>query len=334
MKKIVCLTIVCCTFQKALPQVPVIPDSSRNWTVHFQLSTVYQSHNAFSPKYSGPNSLDTAHEEALSLTTTLFLGRRLWKGAAVYFNPEVTGGTAFSKTTGIAGFPNGEIYRIGNPKPTLFIARAYLEQVIPLNDSGVDMMGDDKNQLRGMQPASRIVLRVGKFCISDFFDNNSYNHDARSQFLNWSLMSSGSWDFPADTRGYTGGIVAELIKPSWAVRFAAVQVPRIANGLPMDWNLLKGHSETLEFEQKWHVQHHPGAIRATGFITFSRAPFYTDAIKAMREDSVKSAYLIAVLSGNQEAAAYGGAKYGFGISAEQEVARGVGVFAKIGRAHV
>src|SRR5579859_164444 len=89
----------------AIPQSP--GDSTEKWTTHFQLTTVYQSHQAFHPKYSGPNSLDTAHEEAYSLTTTLFIGRRLWKGTALYFNPEMTGGSGLSKTTGIAGFPNG-----------------------------------------------------------------------------------------------------------------------------------------------------------------------------------------------------------------------------------
>ncbi|PSL42703.1 carbohydrate-selective porin (OprB family) [Chitinophaga niastensis] len=328
MKKIFYLVFIFCISQNAFSQT--VSDSSKKWTAHFQLTSVYQSHNSFSPKYSGVNSLDTAQEEALSLTTTLFLGRRLWKGAAIYFNPEISGGSGLSKTTGIAGFPNGEIYRVGNPKLTLFIARAYLEQTFAVGNSSDEFQEDGKNQLATMLPSSRITIRVGKFCISDFFDNNSYNHDARSQFLNWSMMSNGSWDFPADTRGYTKGIEIELVKPAWAIRFAAVQVPKIANGLPMDWNLLKGNSETLEYERKWHVQHHPGAIRATGFMTFSKAPYYKDAIDAIHTgDTARSAYLIGVLSGNTEATSYGGVKYGFGINGEQEVANGVGVFTRI-----
>lgn len=305
-------------------------DSSSKWSSHFQLTTVYQSHNAFHAKYSGPNSLDTAHEEAMSLTTTLFLGRKLWKGASIYFNPEISGGSGLSKSTGVAGFPNGEIYRVGNPKPTLFIARAYLEQTIPLGQTDYELQPDDQNQLAGRIPSSRFTFRVGKFCISDFFDDNTYNHDARSQFLNWSLMAHGSWDFPADTRGYTKGIEMELVKPKWALRFAAVQVPRIANGLPMDWHLLKANSETLEFERKWRVHDHPGVLRATGFITFSKAPAYKDAIEAIYvKDTARSTHLVDVLSGNAEGNTYGGVKYGFGLNAEQEIAGGVGVFARM-----
>ncbi|MEJ7660684.1 MAG: hypothetical protein WKG07_14250 [Hymenobacter sp.] len=67
-----------------------------------------------------------ARENAkLSLTTTLFIGRRLWKNAAVYFNPEVAGGSGLSGATGIGGAPNGETFRIGDPAPQVYLARLY-----------------------------------------------------------------------------------------------------------------------------------------------------------------------------------------------------------------
>ncbi|MFK5047948.1 cell envelope biogenesis protein OmpA, partial [Klebsiella pneumoniae] len=68
-----------------------------------------------------------------------------------------------------------------------------------------------------------------KFSVADFFDNNNYCKDPRTQFLNWSLWANGAWDYPANTRGYTFGVVAELIKPLWSLRFSSVAVPRIAN---------------------------------------------------------------------------------------------------------
>ena len=58
-----------------------------------------------------------AKKAKLSLTTTVFIGRRLWRGAAVYFNPEVAGGSGLSGATGIGGAPNGETFRIGDPAP-------------------------------------------------------------------------------------------------------------------------------------------------------------------------------------------------------------------------
>ena len=304
-------------------------DSVANWTIHAQVTTVYQYHPAFHADYSGINSLSNKPAGALSLTSTLFLGRKLWKGAAIYINPELSGGTGLSGAHGAAGFPNGEIYRVGNPQPTPFIARLFIQQIIKLKNSGYDVQSTDVNQLAGKVPAQRVVVTVGKFCLSDFFDGNNYDHDARSQFLNWSLMASGSWDFPADTRGYTSGFVVEVIKPLWAVRFSAVMVPRQANALKMDWQLNKANSETVEYEKDWSYKGHPGVLRATGFINFTRAPKYKEVINAMQTgDTAEADYLIDIISGQTTWDTFGGIKYGFGLNIEQDMGYGIGLFAR------
>lgn len=304
-------------------------DSIANWTIHAQITTVYQYHPAFHADYSGVNSLNSNADGALSLTSTIFAGRKLWKGAAIYLNPEISGGMGLSGAHGVAGFPNGEIYRVGSPTPTPFIARLFIQQVIALKNCGYEVQPTDQNQLAGKTPTSRVVITVGKFCLSDFFDDNSYDHDARSQFLNWSLMASGSWDFPADTRGYTSGFVVEAIKPLWAIRFSAVMVPRQANALQMDWQLNKANSETLEFEQHWNVKGHEGVVRATGFITFSRAPYYKNAIQAIENhDTAEANLLIGVISSQITWDTFGGIKYGFGLNLEQDFGYGIGVFAR------
>ena len=38
---------------------------------------------------------------------------RLWKGGELYADPEASGGAGVSSATGMAGFPNGEITRVG-----------------------------------------------------------------------------------------------------------------------------------------------------------------------------------------------------------------------------
>ncbi|MEI6184530.1 MAG: carbohydrate porin [Bacteroidota bacterium] len=306
-----------------LSQVKTNPVS--NWTTHFQTTIVYQHQNSFAAKYSGQNSLDTNANEAYSQTSTFYFGRKLWKGASFYLNPEIAGGTGISHVVGLAGATNGETYKVGNPTPTMFIARGYLQQIIPLGNAKNEYQADGVNQLADSIPASRLVFSAGKFCIADFFDDNTYNHDARSQFLNWSIMAHGAWDFPADVRGYTSGIVVELIKPTWSLRFAAVRVPLLANGLSMDWTISKANSETLELEKKWTLHKRPGAVRATTFITFSRAPEYKSAINDLKNgDSTR----LLVLTGKKEWDNYEGRKVGFAINIEQEIANGIGMFAR------
>jgi high affinity Mn2+ porin len=301
--------------------------TSKGWTTHFQLTAVEQYHGNYHFPYSGHSSLDSNAERAISLTTTLFIGRRLWKNAAIIFNPEIVAGSGLSSSKGFAGFPNGEIYRIGNPLPTPFMARGYFQQTFPLKGSKDVYQPDDINQLQGMVPDSRITVNVGKFCLADFFDDNSYDHDARSQFLNWSLMANGAWDFAADTRGYTSGAEVELVKPQYAIKFAITQMSKTANALDMDYNLLKSNALALEFSTKYKILALPGIIRITGFRNDSRAPSYKAATAALLRGDSSYVY---VLSGQIPGFKYGGIKYGYGINIEQPLTKTIGAFFRYG----
>ena len=142
----------------------------------------------------------------------------------MYFNPEVVGGSGLSGSRGVAGFVNGETFRIGDPAPKLYLARLYLRQVLALG-AGTAADEDDLSQLVGSRPTHYLALNLGKFSAADFFDQNSYSHDPRIQFLNWSLMSAGAWDYAANTRGYTVGGVLEYVTPAFALRLGSTLMP-------------------------------------------------------------------------------------------------------------
>ena len=299
-----------------------------NWTFHFQLTVISQSHSGFFAPYSGTNSLNNSAETgATSVTSTLFIGRKLWKGSAVYMNPELSGGSGLSYALGVAGALNGETYRIGDPAPSLSIARAYVQQNIPLGQTDYVNVGDDVNQVAGRIPINRITINAGKFSISDFFDRNSYSHDPRTQFLNWSLMSNGAWDYPANTKGYTWGIVIELIKPSWRFAISTVAVPKIANHPQMEYVFGKAHSETAEFDKKINFNGRHGVISILASYTASRAPSYKDGLTALTDGDTT---LLNVISGNAEGMTYGGRKTGICLNLEQELSNSLGFFARIG----
>lgn len=298
------------------------------WTNHFQLTVIAQRHSAFQAPYKGDKSLaDTAEPTATSLTTTLFLGRKLWKGAAFYFNPEASGGKGLSFATGVAGALNGETYRVGDVAPQVFVARAYLQQHIPLGKTKYEFAADDFNQVADSVPVNRITISAGRFAVSDFFDNNSYSKDPRSQFFNWSLWANGAWDYPANTRGYTYGIVAELIKPKWSLRFSSVAVPRLANFHLMEYRFNGAHSETLEFERKFSINNKPGAVRLIVSSSHTQAPSYESGIKAI---SSGNQYLLDVIQGDKEHKQYGGHKYALGLNIEQQISENAGIFSRIG----
>jgi high affinity Mn2+ porin len=302
-------------------------DSLGKWSSHFQFTSIEQGHPSFHSVYAGQNSLHSVSEKNLSATATLYLGRKLWKGASLFLDAEIAGGGGVSSALGLAGAANGETFRIGNPAPALYMARGFFEQIIPLRKSSFESRRGEKNQLAENISPSRITITAGKFSLADFFDDNAYSHDPRSEFMNWALMDNGAWDYPANTRGYTWGVVAELTEPGYAIRLSSVLVPKIANSEVFDPSIAKANGETAEFEKKFKIKSLPGNLRILGYMNFTRAPGYTSATSELKEgDST----LARVVNGKTAGTQYGGLKYGIGISFNQQLSRKIGIFSRAG----
>jgi len=260
-------------------QIPAIPDSSANFNsdFHFQLTTVTQYHPSFRAPYTGLNSLQTAEENATTLTSTFFWGIAVGKLFEFYVNPEIAGGAGLSSAKGIAGFTNGEAFRVGNPAPTIYMARAYIRRSFNLGGER-DYFGESANQVNKTRTKKYFDLVVGKFSIADFFDNNKFSHDPRSQFFNWSLMSGGGWDYPANVRGYTWGAMAEFGTESFKARFATVMVPTEANGNKMDTRIGQARSHALETERRVILFGQQGTIRTLLYYTIAHMGSYNESI--------------------------------------------------------
>ncbi|MFD0794598.1 carbohydrate porin [Mucilaginibacter litoreus] len=289
---------------------------NQRFNVHFQQTIISQYKPAFSASYTGNNSLITNQETQTSLTTTLFGGARLWKGAEAYFNPEMSGGSGLSKTLGIAGFPNGETFRVGGAEPKIYIARLYFTQTFDWG-SDKEYVNDDVNQLGGWKSKRYLKLTAGKFGMADFFDGNEFSHDARSQFMNWSLMDNAAWDYPANTRGYVFGAIAELGQPNWALRFAFTMTTTTANGAIWDERLGRANTQTLEYEKRYTLDGHNGTVRLLAFRNNGKMGVYRQAFNSNPAAPDVDA-----------TQAYGRHKYGFSISADQYLTNDFGVFAK------
>ena len=302
-------------------------DSLEKWSCHFQFTDIVQGHPAFHTQYSGRNSLHDTSETAMSVTSTLYIGRKLWKGAAIFVDPEIAGGKGMSYALGLAGAANGETFRVGNPAPALYMARGYFEQHFALRKKCTTEHCDgEQNQLADNIPTSRITVTLGKFSLADFFDDNAYGHDPRSEFMNWALMDNGAWDYPANTRGYTWGGVVEIIEPTYAIRLSSVLVPKLANSQVYDLNIKKASGNTAEYERKFKIKNHPGNLHFLGYANYSLAPSYKTAISEIKKgDSA----MINVIDGTATGAQYG-VKYGFGISFNQELTNNIGIFSRVG----
>lgn len=221
---------------------------NKKLSLHVQATVIPQYHFKFNSPYSGANSLIPKEGVKASLTTTLFINYHPFKNTYIIFNPEAAGGKGLSKTLGIAGFPNGEIYRVGNPAPQPYIARLYVEYRFPLTNRR-SVRSVEPDSVKRVVPSEYISVSAGKFSITDFFDGSDISHDPRLQFLNWSLMASGAWDYPANVRGYTMGVVGQAFLNNWKIRTAITGVPIEANGKELQFKGKDAVGTALEVER-------------------------------------------------------------------------------------
>lgn len=98
------------------------------WNLHGQATTVTQTHGTFTSPYKGPESLQSKRETATSFTTTLMAGWRPFQDTEAYLDLEGAAGKGVSGVLGMAGAPNGETYRVGNPDFRMAVARVFLRQ--------------------------------------------------------------------------------------------------------------------------------------------------------------------------------------------------------------
>jgi hypothetical protein len=302
------------------PDAPV-PQSSENWNLYYQATSIGQRHGMFDSPYQGPLSFRDATEQDASLTTTLFLGFRLGEGTQIVFNPEIAGGKGLSNVDGIANAPNGELPRVASATPKPYLARLYISHDFGFG-SAKEHFESDENQLAGDRPMTRFTITAGRFSETDFFDDNNYSHDPRTQFMAWGLMYNGAWDYPADTRGYTWGIVNEFHTRNWSLRFGSAAEPRVANGGRFDRRLLADQGNTFEEERRYAIAGRAGALRVLQFFNHTRSGSYAQAVQLAEQTGTTPVV--------QAIRRPGTLKYGTGVSFDQELPRDVGVFSRLG----
>ena len=138
----------------------------RNWSLHGQLTYVEQGYFAFHSPYEGPSSLSGASQMRNTASATVFLGRRLWSGGEIFFNPELMQGFGLSNVHGVAAFPNGEAQKSSFRFPRFNAARLFLSQTFGFG-GGKEIALDGPNQLAGERSVSRLTVTVGKFAVLD-----------------------------------------------------------------------------------------------------------------------------------------------------------------------
>jgi high affinity Mn2+ porin len=289
-----------------------------NWIVRGQTTFVSQYDPPFHAPYSGANSL-TPNTGRETWDATLYAGRPLWEGAEFWINPEIDQGFGLSNTLGVAGFTSGEAYKVGFTNPYLRIPRAFIRQTIDLGGDA-QKVESDLNQVGGTQTANRVVITVGRFGVPDIFDINRYAHDPRNDFLNWALVDAGTFDYAADSWGFSYGAAVEWYQGNWALRTGLFDLSIVPNSAELDPRF-EQFQFVYELEHRHELWGQPGKVAVTGFLSRARMGSFNDAI------------LLAQQTGSTPNTAdvrrYT-SRPGVDLNVEQQIMPDVGLFSRVG----
>jgi hypothetical protein len=285
--------------------------------IHAQATYIRQQKPTFPAPYTGTNSLLTGREGSYSFTTTLFLALR-YGDTELYFDPEFVQGASLSGLHGLGGFSNGETQRGSGPNLRGYRARLFARHTWNLGGASEEQKSD-QHQVKTSYSAERVVLTAGNLSVLDVFDVMDYSHDPRTQFMSWSSLTYGAWDYPADARGYTWGAAAEYITPAYEVRAGRFLVPYESNGLRLDGSPARRYGDVAELELPYKLAGRPGAVRVLAFHNRVNAGAFDDARAA-------AAGAIPDLSGVRHPQS----KKGVGVSMQLELTDDIGAYVRAG----
>jgi high affinity Mn2+ porin len=302
------------------------PNTTRYW-ISGQANVVFQWHPTFPAQYTGTNSLTPGAQSATTHVLTLYTGYEVTHTTEGFCDIEYATGGGIGHAFGLAGYTNLDSVRTveGGQLPTTpYLARLLLRQIIPLSDDYVEQERDYLHLFTSL-PVRRIEITFGKFDLADFFDLNSWGGDSHLQFLNWTVDNDGAWDYAANTRGYTDGIILEYDDHWFSARFAEVLEPKVANGINLEANIALARAANLEFDATGKlIAHRTGTIRFLSYLNRANMGNYRDSINEYLAGPRTSPPSI-VATRRQ-----GRHKYGFGLNFEQEITPLVGVFGRLG----
>jgi high affinity Mn2+ porin len=173
------------------------------------------------------------------------------------------------------------------------------------------------NQLRATTTANRIVITAGKMGVGDIFDTNKYAHDPRGDFLNWSLVDTGSFDYAANAWGYTYGVARRMVSGAVDAARGLYNLSKVPNGVELESNF-RQNALIVEGERRFHIGGREGAVRVTGSATGACSPALTMRWRRRVAGAVPD---LAPARRKQD-------RLGIALNAEQEVTGTLGVPAR------
>jgi high affinity Mn2+ porin len=247
------------------------------WALGAQSTVVAQSDFGVPGGFRGANSLSPASQGRETFDATLYGGLKPWRGAEIWISPEIDQGFGLSDTLGVAGFLSGEAYKVGQATPYIRLQRVFYRQTIDLGGEE-EQVDRDLFTFGSAHLSNRLVFTAGKMSVGDVFDANAYAHDPREDFLNWSIIDTGTFDYAADAWGYSYGAALEWYVGDWTFRGGGYNLSKVPNGPALESNFSQ-FELVGEVERRYRLFHHTGKLRLTFYDNRGRYGDFADAVR-------------------------------------------------------
>ena len=308
------------------------PPAEPRWDWGLQATVVTQVAPSFRSPYEGAHSFlnEGSGSPATTFVTTLYGAVRLWEGAWASIQPEFSDGSGVGGGTGISGYPNVDVLRVPSIAGKPYIARAFIQQSIPLGEAsgGYEPPPSPESKflpggehLFGVHGAPRLEITFGKLNVADIFDTNDFVGDAHHGLMSWALVNDGAWDFCADTRGYTWGLTVAYEGATLSARAGAYMMPTVANGVELDHDLREAHAVNAEVEWDFDRERQ-GAVRLLGYVNSADMGSYEESLTLAAAGGTPPDITATREPGRK--------KYGIGLNGQYRLTSQLGLFGRLG----
>jgi high affinity Mn2+ porin len=185
------------------------------------------------------------------------------------------------------------------------------------------------------------VLTVGRFQVVDMFDTNKYANNSKTDFLNWSSVNTGSFDYAGDAWANTYGAAAEWYTGRFTLRggvFDMSQTPASSGtygalGFEAD-SSFNNLEFVAEIEERHTLWGQPGKLKLTGYVIAGDQGNFNQAVALFNQFGTNTPTPIA--AGDTAADFWMNASRsyqkvpGVSFNMEQQLTDTVGMFARAG----
>jgi high affinity Mn2+ porin len=234
------------TADEAAATAAPAPTSEQPMLLAAQYTFIEQWQTPLESPYQGIRSLHPDGDRQGTHTIGFYGGWAPRPWGQLYLDTEKFMGAGVSGGTGIGSVTDGDVIHAGEPglKKDFYIARLYARFMLPLSGE-LAPVSRGQDQIPGTEASRRLEIKVGRLSVTDDFDRNTFANAARTQFLSTALWNDTAWDFAANTRGYTDGVVVGYVSPDWSLKYGMYRMPLYANGQTLE-TLLRARGQNLE----------------------------------------------------------------------------------------